>query len=161
MNRENYTAWRKSGRSGEEANCVEVSPEQGGSGAVGLRDSKDPAGRWLEFSPGAWAAFDRGHQGRRPVSGGDTAPITAAEGVSDSVVIEFIGAEDVPEQHRKENKVFEPGHQAIVISSAEDPSVRLYFTEAEWAAFTEGVRDGEFVDLLDELPGEGEQPTPQ
>ncbi len=46
--------WRKSSRSGDEGACVEMAvlPE-----AVAVRDSKDPAGPTLVFSPTAWAAF--------------------------------------------------------------------------------------------------------
>lgn len=70
-----------------------------------------------------------------------------------SVIIEFVPAEDVPAEHRKDNKVFEPGHQAIVMKDSRHPEgPALYFTEAEWAAFTAGVRDGEFDDLPADLP---------
>lgn len=71
----------------------------------------------------------------------------------DGVIIEFIPAEDVPAEHRKDNKVFEPGHQAIVMKDAKHPEGPvLYFTEAEWDAFIAGVKDGEFDDLLEDLP---------
>jgi Domain of unknown function (DUF397) len=74
----------------------------------------------------------------------------------DGVIIEFIRAEDVPDEIRKDNKVFEPGHQAIVMKDAKEPDGPvLYFTEAEWDAFIGGVKDGEFDDLLDEEPPEG------
>lgn len=73
----------------------------------------------------------------------------------DGVIIEFIPAEDVPAEHRKDNKVFEPGHQAIVMKDAKHPEGPvLYFTEAEWDAFVAGVKDGEFDDLLEDLPEE-------
>lgn len=67
--------WRKSSYSGSEGgNCVEVaadwrksshSSEEGGAcvevaahpGAVHVRDSKDPEGPALSFSPTAWSAF--------------------------------------------------------------------------------------------------------
>jgi hypothetical protein len=79
---------------------------------------------------------------------------TVAGGGDGEVVIEFIPAEDVPDEHRKDNKVFAPGSQAIVMTSTADPTVRLYFNEAEWQAFTAGAKDGEFDDLLEEEPGE-------
>ena len=50
-------AWRKSSYSSDTGNCVEVAPV---ADAVLLRDSKDPTGPVLTFSPAAWAAFVNG-----------------------------------------------------------------------------------------------------
>ncbi|HXF20628.1 MAG TPA: DUF397 domain-containing protein [Streptosporangiaceae bacterium] len=48
--------WRKSSYSGGNGgNCVEVAVLAGGRRVV--RDSKDPAGPALTFSPAAWRAF--------------------------------------------------------------------------------------------------------
>lgn len=48
--------WRKSSRSsGNGGNCVEVADNL--PGVVGVRDSKDPAGPALTFTPMAWRAF--------------------------------------------------------------------------------------------------------
>jgi hypothetical protein len=47
--------WRKSSRSGSSGNCVEVAGNL--PGLVAVRDSKDPAGPALAFTPAAWAAF--------------------------------------------------------------------------------------------------------
>jgi hypothetical protein len=51
--------WVKSSYSFSNGNCVEVA---GLGRMVGLRDSKDPEGPVLRFSPGEWSAFLR----RRP-----------------------------------------------------------------------------------------------
>jgi len=77
---------------------------------------------------------------------------------ADRVIIEFIDAADVPDEHRKDNKIFPPGSQAVTMRNAADPDgPTLYFTEAEWEAFVAGVKDGEFDDLLEDLPPEDGQ----
>ncbi|WP_088991331.1 DUF397 domain-containing protein [Micromonospora chokoriensis] len=51
--------WRKSSRSsGNGGACVEVADNL--PGVVGVRDSKDPAGPALTFTPTAWRAFVTG-----------------------------------------------------------------------------------------------------
>ena len=48
--------WRKSTRSGSNGgDCVEVADNL--SGLVAVRDSKDPSGPVLTFTPAAWTAF--------------------------------------------------------------------------------------------------------
>ncbi|MBO4207643.1 DUF397 domain-containing protein [Micromonospora echinofusca] len=55
--------WRKSTRSGSNGgDCVEVADNL--AGVVAVRDSKDPAGPVLAFTPAAWARFIRS-TGRR------------------------------------------------------------------------------------------------
>jgi hypothetical protein len=48
-------AWRKSSWSGGNGNCVEIAGNL--PGVVTVRDSKDPAGPMLAFSPAEWRAF--------------------------------------------------------------------------------------------------------
>lgn len=53
-----FVVWRKSTRSSGGDNCVEVSFADNGD--VGVRDSKDPTGPVLEFTPTEWLAFTGG-----------------------------------------------------------------------------------------------------
>lgn len=46
--------WRKSSRSSDKANCVEVAVT---TGAVAVRDSKHPTGGTLIVTPPTWTAF--------------------------------------------------------------------------------------------------------
>ncbi|MEU0504351.1 DUF397 domain-containing protein [Nocardia sp. NPDC005998] len=50
--------WFKSSRSGGNDNCVEVAFLDGDM--VGVRDSKNPTGPALVFTPGEWQAFTAG-----------------------------------------------------------------------------------------------------
>jgi hypothetical protein len=52
--------WFKSSRSGGGNDCVEVAHLDGGM--VGVRDSKNPAGPALVFTPSEWDAFIGGAQ---------------------------------------------------------------------------------------------------
>ncbi|POX44789.1 DUF397 domain-containing protein [Streptomyces sp. Ru71] len=51
--------WQRSSYSTGANNCVETArPARGpGAGLLAVRDSKDPAGPALLFSPGCWASF--------------------------------------------------------------------------------------------------------
>jgi Domain of unknown function (DUF397) len=49
------TPWRKSSYSNSGANCVEIAQTR--SGKIAVRDSKDPDGPVLTFSPDEWKAF--------------------------------------------------------------------------------------------------------
>ncbi|BCK54773.1 DUF397 domain-containing protein [Nocardia wallacei] len=53
--------WFKSSRSSGGNECVEVAHLD--AGMVGVRDSKDPTGPALIFSPREWEAFTDGVQG--------------------------------------------------------------------------------------------------
>ncbi|MEV0052813.1 DUF397 domain-containing protein [Saccharopolyspora shandongensis] len=53
-NNNNFTGWRKSSRSNETHNCVEVGFAPG---LVGVRDTKDRDGGTLAFSWSAWRDF--------------------------------------------------------------------------------------------------------
>lgn len=53
--------WRKSSRSNNGGECVEVADNL--PGVVGLRDSKDPTGPVLAVARSAWAAFVAGVRG--------------------------------------------------------------------------------------------------
>ncbi|WP_174186877.1 DUF397 domain-containing protein [Nocardia barduliensis] len=50
--------WFKSSHSGGHGDCVEVAFL--GSGKIGVRDSKDPTGSALVFTPSEWDAFTAG-----------------------------------------------------------------------------------------------------
>ena len=50
--------WRKSRRSGAQGECVEVA--QNLPGVVAVRDSKNPTGPALVFTPDEWRAFVEG-----------------------------------------------------------------------------------------------------
>ena len=59
----NGARWRKSSRSsGNGVDCVEVADNL--PGVVGVRDSKDPTGPALAFTPVAWRAFVGGLAGK-------------------------------------------------------------------------------------------------
>jgi hypothetical protein len=47
--------WIKASRSNNQGNCVEVA--RLGDDRIGVRDSKDPNGPVLTFTPAEWAAF--------------------------------------------------------------------------------------------------------
>lgn len=53
-----FLVWRKSTRSSGGDNCVEISFAD--NGEVGVRDSKNPEGAVLEFTPTEWAEFTGG-----------------------------------------------------------------------------------------------------
>jgi Domain of unknown function (DUF397) len=58
MDERQFGPWRKSTRSGGADNCVEVATST--DRHIGVRDSKNPDGGILVFSPGEWSAFVEG-----------------------------------------------------------------------------------------------------
>ncbi|MCW2872209.1 DUF397 domain-containing protein [Actinacidiphila oryziradicis] len=50
--------WQKSSFTGNNGECFELAPLPGGG--VAVRDSKNPAGPHLCFTPGEWSAFKQG-----------------------------------------------------------------------------------------------------
>lgn len=66
MNRTDLSgpAWRKSTRSKGQAACVEVSvaegSKEGSEHVITMRDSKNPDGPTLVFTPAEWEAFTAG-----------------------------------------------------------------------------------------------------
>lgn len=54
-------SWIKSSFSFSNSNCVEIASLP--DGGVGVRDSKDPSGPVLRFTPGEWHAFLDGAHG--------------------------------------------------------------------------------------------------
>ncbi|NEW26995.1 DUF397 domain-containing protein [Nocardia cyriacigeorgica] len=67
MNADRHGTWFKSTYSNASQDCVEITHFD--SGRVGVRDSKDPSGPALTFTPAEWDAFlasaRRGELGRR------------------------------------------------------------------------------------------------
>ncbi|MEV6669283.1 DUF397 domain-containing protein [Streptomyces sp. NPDC051162] len=51
------TAWHKSSYSNDNGDCVEWAPAFAEFDIVPVRDSKNPHGHALMFTPGAWSAF--------------------------------------------------------------------------------------------------------
>ena len=70
------TIWVKSSLSFSNGNCVEVASLPGGE--IGVRNSRDPDGPVLRFTPGEWDTFvGRARLGEFDGPGG-RAPLTAA-----------------------------------------------------------------------------------
>jgi hypothetical protein len=74
MNHDDLIApWRKSSYSNTGANCVEVARTR--SGKVAVRDSRNPAGGALSFSPDEWQVFAAKVQVMAPDSLGAAADV--------------------------------------------------------------------------------------
>lgn len=54
--------WRTARRSAGNGACVEVAPV---NGQIAVRDSKNPDGSWLRYSPRSWQAFIVGVKGEK------------------------------------------------------------------------------------------------
>jgi len=61
MDNPTFGPWRKATRSGPADHCVEVATST--DRLVGVRDSKNPNGGILVFSPDAWTDFVEGVRG--------------------------------------------------------------------------------------------------
>lgn len=111
-------AWRTSSYTGNGATCVEVAP---GPRAVLVRDTKDRGlGPILLLDHTAWTEL----RGAAPArSTGAAGGVTIIRG---ELRTRHAGAEVVTSWH---------------VTHADRT---LHFTDAEWAAFAAGVRDGEF-----------------
>jgi Domain of unknown function (DUF397) len=60
-----HATWRKSSYSTQNGSCVEIAPAPGAA-AVAVRDSTDPHGPRLTFTPAAWQAFLHQIKHRQP-----------------------------------------------------------------------------------------------
>lgn len=69
-------SWRKSSHSASNGNCAEVGQDQQ---VIAVRDTKNPGGPALLFSPTAWGAFLAG-QGRHPGPAGGPGPTPSGPG---------------------------------------------------------------------------------
>jgi len=58
-----HASWRKSSYSTQNGSCVEIAHTPS---AVAVRDSTDPNGPWLAFTPADWWAFLRQIKHRQP-----------------------------------------------------------------------------------------------
>jgi hypothetical protein len=69
QSRHSTLVWRKSSATADQGNCVEIACDTGiarEGPSLLVRDSRDPSGAVLAFSPAQWSAFLR----RIQVSGG-------------------------------------------------------------------------------------------
>lgn len=57
MNNTPTTGWRKSTYSGDQGACVEINTTQ--PHTIHIRDSKNPTGPTLTFTPTAWTTFTK------------------------------------------------------------------------------------------------------
>jgi hypothetical protein len=63
---EPLSGWRRSSFCGSNGHCVEVT--RLADGHAGVRDSKDPQGPILRFTPEAWGAFLQDIRNTRPTN---------------------------------------------------------------------------------------------
>ena len=110
-------AWRTSSHSAGGA-CVEVAPGRRG---VLVRDSKDGAlGPMLQLDHAAWRELLTAAASRRP---GAVAGLRITQGV---------------------RRTRHAGSEFVTFWHVSTAGLTLHFTDAEWASFALGVREGEF-----------------
>jgi hypothetical protein len=81
MSEQMNASWTKSSLSFSNGNCVEVANLPGGE--IGVRNSRDPQGPVLRFTPGGWHAFvGRARLGKFDRVGGHTGSSPAGRGHS-------------------------------------------------------------------------------
>ncbi|MFJ2343026.1 DUF397 domain-containing protein [Streptomyces antimycoticus] len=115
--------FRKSSHSNAFDECVEVATNV--SGTVAVRDSKDPEGPVLRFTPAAWAAFQA-----VLAEGGTVADLALRKSSYSNPQLECVEvATNVP--------------NTVAVRDSKDPEGRiLRCTPAAWQTFAAAVRRG-------------------
>ncbi|MFI7145976.1 DUF397 domain-containing protein [Nonomuraea sp. NPDC050022] len=136
--------WITSSRTGSGQQCVQMKPS--GTG-VALRDSKDPSGPQLRAGTDAWRSFLAGAKnGYFELS----APPPAATGRTTKPTPEdlnLISAEWLHTPDRLDSLLSIAFVGSHVVMRLSPTAETLVFTLAEWQAWLDGAKDGEFDHL--------------